>query len=43
MSNVDLIQEFSNVTMAQRGYEASSRVIAVSDQIVQTLVNLKQG
>ncbi len=41
MSNVDLTQEFSNMIMAERGFEASSRVITVSDQLLQTLVNLK--
>lgn len=42
MSNVDLTQEFSNMILAERGFEANSRVITVSDQMLQELVNLKQ-
>ncbi|HLH73318.1 MAG TPA: flagellar hook-basal body complex protein, partial [Chloroflexota bacterium] len=42
MSNVDLAQEFTNMIVAERGFQASSRVITVSDQILQDLVNLKQ-
>ncbi len=41
-SNVDMAQEFTNMILAQRGFEASSRVITTSDQILQELVNLKQ-
>jgi flagellar hook protein FlgE len=41
MSNVDLTQEFSNMIMAQRGFQASTRVITVSDQMMQEIVNLK--
>jgi flagellar hook protein FlgE len=42
MSNVDLAQEFTNMIVAERGFQASSLVITVSDQILQDLVNLKQ-
>ena len=42
MSNVDLAQEFTNLIIAQRGFQANSRVITTSDQILQELVNLKQ-
>ena len=42
MSNVDLAQEFSNLIIAQRGFQANSRVITASDEILQDLVNMKQ-
>jgi flagellar hook protein FlgE len=42
MSNVDLAQEFTNLIVAQRGFQANSRVITSSDEIVQDLVNLKR-
>lgn len=41
-SNVDLSQEFSNLIIAERGFEANSKVITTSDQVLQDLVNLKQ-
>jgi flagellar hook protein FlgE len=42
MSNVDLAQEFTNMIVAQRGFQANSKVISTSDQMLQDLVNLKQ-
>jgi flagellar hook protein FlgE len=42
MSNVDLAEEFSNLIVAQRGFQANSRVITASDEILQDLVNLKR-
>ncbi|MFZ5851503.1 MAG: flagellar hook protein FlgE [Actinomycetota bacterium] len=42
MSNVDLAQEFTNLIVAQRGFQANSRVITTSDQLLQDLVNLKR-
>jgi flagellar hook protein FlgE len=42
MSNVDLAQEFTNLVIAQRGFQANSRVITTSDEILQELVNLKR-
>lgn len=39
-SNVDMSREFSNMILAQRGFQASSRVINASDEILQELVNL---
>jgi flagellar hook protein FlgE len=42
MSNVDLAQEFTNLIIAQRGFQANSRVITASDEILQDLVNLKR-
>ncbi|MEI9998728.1 MAG: flagellar hook-basal body complex protein [Verrucomicrobiota bacterium] len=41
-SNVDLSTEFANMIIAQRGFEASARVITVSDDMLQTITNLKQ-
>jgi flagellar hook protein FlgE len=42
MSNVDLAQEFTNLVVAQRGFQANSRVITTSDELLQDLVNLKR-
>jgi flagellar hook protein FlgE len=42
LSNVDLAQQFVEMISAQRGYEANSKVITTSDQMLQDLVNLKQ-
>ena len=42
MSNVDLAQEFTSMIMAQRGFQANSRVITASDEMLQDLVNLKR-
>ena len=40
MSNVDLAQQFTNMIMAERGFQANSRVISASNEILQDLVNL---
>ena len=42
-SNVDLSNQFANMIIAQRGFEASARVITVSDDMLQTVTNLKQA
>jgi flagellar hook protein FlgE len=42
MSNVDLSQEFTNLIIAQRGFQANSRVITTSDEILQELVSMKR-
>ena len=42
MSNVDLAAEFTNLILAQRGFQASSRVITTSDQVLEELVNIKR-
>lgn len=42
MSNVDLAAEFTNLIVAQRGFQANSRVITASDEILQDLVNMKR-
>ena len=42
MSNVDLSSEFTSLIVAQRGFQANSRVITTSDEVLQELVNLKR-
>jgi flagellar hook protein FlgE len=42
MSNVDLAQEFTDMIVTQRGFQASSRLISVSDEMIQELVNLRR-
>ena len=42
MSNVDLAEEFTGLIVAQRGFQANSRVITTSDEILQDLVQLKR-
>jgi len=42
MSNVDLAQEFSQLIIAQRGFQANSKVISAADEILQDLVNLRR-
>ncbi len=42
MSNVDLSSEFTSLIIAQRGFQANSRVITTSDEVLQELVNLKR-
>jgi flagellar hook protein FlgE len=42
MSNVELAQEFTNLIIAQRGFQANSRIITSSDEMLQDLVNLKR-
>ncbi|GAA4674387.1 flagellar hook protein FlgE [Frondihabitans cladoniiphilus] len=42
MSNVDLSQEFTNLIVAQRGFQANARIITTSDSVLEELVNLKR-
>ncbi len=42
MSNVDLSQEFTNLIVAQRGFQSNARVITTSDEVLQELTNLKR-
>lgn len=42
MSNVDLSEEFTEMITAQRGFQANTRIITTSDEILQELVNLKR-
>jgi len=41
-SNVDLSQEFTNLIVAQRGFQANARIITTSDDILQELMQLKR-
>ena len=41
-SNVDLATEFSNMITTQRGFQANSKMITVSDEILNELVNMKR-
>ncbi len=43
LSNVDLAAELTSLITTQRAYEASGKVVTTSDDILQTLVNLKRG
>ena len=42
MSNVELAREFTDMIVTQRGFQANSRIITVSDEMLQELVNLKR-
>ena len=42
MSNVDLASEFTDMITAQRGFQANSRVISTTDEMLSELVNLKR-
>lgn len=42
MSNVDLADEFAEMIISQRGFQANTRIISTSDEILQELVNLKR-
>ena len=42
MSNVDMANEFTDMIITQRGFQANSRIITTSDEMLQELVNLKR-
>ena len=42
MSNVDLSGQFTDMIVTQRGFQANSRVITVSDTLLEELINLKR-
>lgn len=42
MSNVELAREFTNLIIAQRGFQANSRIITASDEVLADLVNMKR-
>ena len=42
MSDVDLSEEFTNMIITQRGFQANSRIITVSDTLLEELINLKR-
>ena len=41
-ANVDLSNEFANMITTQRGFQANSRIITVSDSMLEELINLKR-
>lgn len=41
-SNVDMATEFSEMIMTQRGFQANSKIITVSDEILNDLINMKR-
>jgi len=43
MSNVDLTREFADMIVIQRGYQASSRVMTVSNEMIEQLYNSTRG
>ena len=42
MSNVDLSDQFTSMITTQRGFQANSRIITVSDTLLEELINLKR-
>jgi len=42
MSNVDLAQEFTNMIVAQRGFQANGKVVQTSDEMLQELMGIKR-
>ncbi len=42
LSNVDVTQEFTDLIISQRGYQANSRIITTTDEVMQEALNLKR-
>jgi flagellar hook protein FlgE len=42
-SNVDLTQQFTDLVIIQRGYQSSSQVISVANQMIQQLMDMRSG
>jgi flagellar hook protein FlgE len=42
LSNVDVATEFTKLILSQRGYEANSKIVTTTDQLLQVTLNLKQ-
>ena len=42
MSNVDMAQEFANMIITQRGFQANTKVITTSDSLLNTTINIKR-
>ena len=42
MSNVDLANEFTDMIISQRGFQAATKVVSTSDQILEEAINLKR-
>jgi flagellar hook protein FlgE len=43
MSNVDLTQQFTDLIIVQRGYQASSQVTSVANEMIQQLLSMGGG
>ncbi|MDX6038218.1 flagellar basal body rod C-terminal domain-containing protein [Acinetobacter baumannii] len=43
MANIDLAQEFGNILIIQRGYQASSKVMNVANEMLEQLYNSSRG
>ena len=43
LSNVDLTQQFSDLIVAQRGYQASSRIVSTANELLQDLFDMKRA
>ena len=41
-SSTDIATEFSNMILTQRGYQANTRIITVTDSMLEELVNMKR-
>lgn len=42
MSNVDMASELTDMIVTQRGYQSNSKIITVSDELLETLINMKR-
>ena len=42
LSNVDITQEFTDLIISERGYQANSRIITTTDSVIQEALNLKR-
>ena len=42
MSNVDMASELTDMIVTQRGYQSNSQIITVSDELLETLINMKR-
>ncbi len=42
MSNVDVANEFTDMIITQRGFQSNSKIITTSDEMLETLINLKR-
>ena len=42
MSNVDIANEFSDMIITQRGFQSNSKIITVSDELLETVINMKR-
>ena len=42
MSNVDVAEQFTDMIVTQRGFQSNSKIITVSDEMLETLINMKR-